>query len=346
VPSPAHRRFFPLAAWLLCLACLLAAPSRAGAMMTPPAKLASWGFDVPSPGRLSHEPPANQDGIRLGEPCAYESASGRLSFLSADPLGHGASMSLYDYCGGDPVNGLDPTGRCSQDNSGGNPGLMIYTNNWDTYSRYTGSQRNDGQMGKANVTYVASPDSINNVFLDTALPSGASPTFGAATYQNRVTINQNESWYYYDAGDAENKAVGRAMLQIFSTAAPRLVGFSPTAAEPLLSAFGNGAARNITAGTAQNLIKVTSWASDGIVPDLNPGRWVQLGDATLWNFWKTGLPGPKGYLQRSPPFLKLEESTVPFSNSITGEVPANSLQWPSGLDKWRGIFGQRQIKPE
>jgi RHS repeat-associated protein len=39
----------------------------------------------------------------------YESVSGR--FLSPDPFGHGASMSLYDYAGGDPVNFVDPTGR-------------------------------------------------------------------------------------------------------------------------------------------------------------------------------------------------------------------------------------------
>jgi RHS repeat-associated protein len=40
----------------------------------------------------------------------YEPKSGR--FLSPDPLGHDASLSLYDYCNGDPVNGLDPDGRC------------------------------------------------------------------------------------------------------------------------------------------------------------------------------------------------------------------------------------------
>ncbi len=40
----------------------------------------------------------------------YDYESGR--FLSADPLGNAASMSLYDYCSGDPVNGLDPDGRC------------------------------------------------------------------------------------------------------------------------------------------------------------------------------------------------------------------------------------------
>ncbi len=40
----------------------------------------------------------------------YDPVEGR--FISADPLGHGASMGLYDYCNGDPVNGLDPDGRC------------------------------------------------------------------------------------------------------------------------------------------------------------------------------------------------------------------------------------------
>jgi len=39
----------------------------------------------------------------------YEPQSGR--FLSADPLGNASSMSLYDYCNGDPVNGLDPDGE-------------------------------------------------------------------------------------------------------------------------------------------------------------------------------------------------------------------------------------------
>jgi RHS repeat-associated protein len=39
----------------------------------------------------------------------YEPTGGR--FLSADPMGHGASISLYDYANGDPVNQLDPDGR-------------------------------------------------------------------------------------------------------------------------------------------------------------------------------------------------------------------------------------------
>ncbi|WP_038168451.1 RHS repeat-associated core domain-containing protein, partial [Verrucomicrobium sp. BvORR106] len=43
----------------------------------------------------------------------YEPNSGR--FLSPDPLGHGASMSLYDYANGDPVGFVDPSGRSALD---------------------------------------------------------------------------------------------------------------------------------------------------------------------------------------------------------------------------------------
>jgi RHS repeat-associated protein len=38
----------------------------------------------------------------------YDSVAGR--FLNADPLGHSASMDLYSFCQGDPVNMFDPDG--------------------------------------------------------------------------------------------------------------------------------------------------------------------------------------------------------------------------------------------
>lgn len=80
VSLPAHRRFLPLAAaWLLVLACVLAAPRRAAAVMTtPPAKLASWGLDQSASGRRNEQSSATHDRIRVNESCGYELASGSL----------------------------------------------------------------------------------------------------------------------------------------------------------------------------------------------------------------------------------------------------------------------------
>jgi RHS repeat-associated protein len=46
----------------------------------------------------------------------YEPTSGR--FLSPDPKGQAASMSLYDFVGGDPINFVDPTGLAPVPNFG------------------------------------------------------------------------------------------------------------------------------------------------------------------------------------------------------------------------------------
>ena len=96
---------------------------------------------------------------------------------------------------------------------------------------------------------------------------------------------------------------------------------------------------------SEKLITVTSWAEKGSTPDLNPGRWVQMGEATNVNFLKSGLVGPKAYASDAFPFFRLEASRVPFSNSITSQVPASSLQWPPGFEVWKGILGQRVLGP-
>ena len=93
------------------------------------------------------------------------------------------------------------------------------------------------------------------------------------------------------------------------------------------------------------LVEVTSWADEGITPDLNPGRWVQLGGPSRLNFWRTGLPGPK--LTFNP--LSISRSKVAFDNHVTGMIERRSLQWPSGgvggIEWIKGFFGQRIIKP-
>jgi len=46
----------------------------------------------------------------------YNATEGR--FISPDPFGHAASMDLYSFANGDPVNFVDPTGRKSESGRG------------------------------------------------------------------------------------------------------------------------------------------------------------------------------------------------------------------------------------
>jgi RHS repeat-associated protein len=112
VSSPAHRRFFPLAAWLLLCAwlCGILVPARVEAMTTSPAKIASWGAGLSASGRTGDPSTANQDGIRVGGLCAYESASGLPEWLSRDPIEEDGGLNLYGYVGNNPVSRNDPLG--------------------------------------------------------------------------------------------------------------------------------------------------------------------------------------------------------------------------------------------
>jgi hypothetical protein len=80
-------------------------------MTTSPAKIASWGAGVSASGRLSNPSTGNQDGIRVGEPCAYESVSGLPEWLSRDPIQEGGGLNLYGYALNNPVRYNDPVGE-------------------------------------------------------------------------------------------------------------------------------------------------------------------------------------------------------------------------------------------
>jgi RHS repeat-associated protein len=96
---------------------------------------------------------------------------------------------------------------------------------------------------------------------------------------------------------------------------------------------------------APRMTTVSSWADAGIRPDLSPGRWVQLGGPTRFNFARTGLIGPKAFPADQFPFVRIEGPSAPFSNSVTGRVPMSSLQWPPGVEMWKGVLGQRVLGP-
>ena len=96
--------------------------------------------------------------------------------------------------------------------------------------------------------------------------------------------------------------------------------------------------------SVNRMVIVTSWADEGITPDLQSGRWVMLGEKTKWNYWRSGLPGGKILKSNKFPWFKYEGNQTKFDNSITASIPASQVRWPSGLDRIRGLFGQRIIK--
>ena len=105
-----HRRCSRFIAWLLALLSALAVPVTTDAVTTRVAKTASWGPDQPASGRSGEEHPAGQAPIGCFVPCAYESAPGRATWLSRDPIGEDGGLNLYGYVENNPINLWDALG--------------------------------------------------------------------------------------------------------------------------------------------------------------------------------------------------------------------------------------------
>lgn len=72
----------------------------------------------------------------------YDPNSGR--FISPDPLGHATSIGLDDYCDDDPVNNVDPDGKCSENNV---PDVHMGIFQGTTTERVTSSSSQDPLAG-------------------------------------------------------------------------------------------------------------------------------------------------------------------------------------------------------
>ena len=112
-------------------------------------------------------------------------------------------------------------------------------------------------------------------------------------------------------------------------------------AKPLSTVKAVNAVKALQVGqNLENTVKVTSWAGKNMIPDLNRGRWVMKGEANLFNYLKTFLWGPR-YDRGIGVSRGVRYRDAP---SITGYVRADQLKWPEGMDSFRGLFGQRQIR--
>jgi RHS repeat-associated protein len=227
-----------------------------------------------------------------------------MRFLNADPIGFSGGMNWFAFADGNPISLSDPFGLQAAQN--------------DFFGQVM-----DRVNGLSNSMFAASrdPQGASAAGVDrlvNGVMGGGNAPFGAVEPLQSAGVYQEGS--YADQG-------GDFMATYYMTA---------NYAGGVSSAWG--APRNSVV-SGGGMKQVTSWAATGTTPDLNPGRWVQLGDATRVNFWKSGLPG--GKVQTNP--LRYERSNVPITNYISGQVPASSLRWPTGWEKPKGILGQRQI---
>ena len=137
----------------------------------------------------------------------YEARSGR--FLSADPMGHDSSMSLYDYCNGDPVNGLDPDGRQSA------PGASNFET--DAESQQFGSGYSQQMMSDLSMLIGANPQGTAQAIASTnPLLTGNLSMDPALGGQDSSLLQQQTA---YEGGQtAANITVGAGAITLFGMA--------------------------------------------------------------------------------------------------------------------------------
>jgi len=127
------------------------------------------------------------------------------TFLSPDPFGHSASMDLYSYCDGDPVNNFDPDGR--------------------SWNQVFGVVRAGGGVGETAAGYTLAAASAGGGIA--TAPTGVGPVLGVAGVTAGVAIGAHGldqiqtglRQAYYDTPTASFTSQGLQSLGMSSQAA-------------------------------------------------------------------------------------------------------------------------------
>jgi len=87
---------------------------------------------------------------------------------------------------------------------------------------------------------------------------------------------------------AQSGNYGQAAAHFGIMAAEQVLTVASLGTSASVGAVSRAGSTAVTAARVEAAVvsetTVTSWASKGVMPDLNPGRWVQLGEATPVQF--------------------------------------------------------------
>lgn len=231
-------------------------------------------------------------------------------FISQDPLEFSGSptLNLYSYALNNPVNFIDPSGASpTLITAGIGAGIGGIVSGVIAYSN-GGSWSDVGQA----VAVGAIAGGVAGLTLGLAGPAIAGWAGGGV--MGGVLSG------------AVSSGVGNSTAQGLNMLLGRQCDFS---GDDLALAVGAGALSGgilLRPATAMNQ-NVASWASRGITPDLNSGRWVMTGGGSFRNWMMSGTV-----------------RTTPMGNYTTGAVPGSSLSYPPGWESFKGLLGQRVIQ--
>ncbi|GEM_PF-3022932 len=188
-------------------------------------------------------------------------------WLQRDPLGYVDGVGLYEYVGGQATEMADPLGLAP------NPPEAI--GGFEDFSRWI------------------------------VAPPSPKPTPGTGPGYNQGFNDwlARDFWLPYHSDDwlQSNYATGELVCgaalvpaAIYAAEAAALAALNYARQNPdKVSQFGNAVVDTLMPEGGPSVTQVTSWAGVGKTPDLYPGRWVMVGGRTWWNYFWTGLWGPK-----------------------------------------------------
>ncbi len=240
----------------------------------------------------------------------YDAELGR--WLSRDPIAEEGGLNLYGYAFNSPVNYVDPEGASPTLVTGAigagigalvGGGITAWNGgSWSEIGMSAGRGAIAG--GVAGLTMGIGGGAVAGVFGGGVLGGAASGAVAGAA--------GNVAAQGFDFATGSRCEFGWGEL-----------GMSAGAG----ALFGGAFARPWTAPNQQ----ITSWASNGVTPNLDPGRWVMTGGPSLGNYARTVGPALRGY---------------PYGNSATSTVPGSTLSYPPGATgNMAGILGQRVVNP-